>query len=385
MEMDTIKLFGEKISVPRNYGGYGRSIPTPPLSSSSSPPPLRTLLLLPMNPIRDSHPYISAVPATDQEDDDDDDVDTSLSLSSSLISGNKKRKSPKKPSRFVHVSNYSIMPPPPPLLSHEDDDDVDTSPVLSSSNHAVSSSVSGKKRAFSEIDDASSTFDHGLLHNGFVIYNPTPLRCYPPMSFPVSTPSQESVATQQESSNAVTRGRRTMKPRRQRDNNGGDYQNIPPLAENIPGMDPDNGTRPEFLYRKRLEDADVKKSQNRLFISKSAKGNVMRVLKEEERVAVNEAKNGLVLTAMDVKGKLYELQLKKWPSLDMLVLNKGWIKLVSQNKANKGDWVQLWGYRQQNGEFRLVVRFEEPENEGKIASCSSSSTNGGTTSTMLAN
>lgn len=84
----------------------------------------------------------------------------------------------------------------------------------------------------------------------------------------------------------------------------------------------------------------------------------MRFLNEEEREAVAK---GIELGAMDRKGKLYELRLKWWPSVYMFVPNKERNKLVSNNQANRGYWLHIWGYWRNRGELRLVIVFKKTE------------------------
>ncbi|KAL6579411.1 hypothetical protein OROMI_009627 [Orobanche minor] len=119
--------------------------------------------------------------------------------------------------------------------------------------------------------------------------------------------------------------------------------------------------RPVFLYMKKLEESDVRKDQNRLFINEREK--LVEFLTEEERISAFGKKDekmrkpeGVGLIGIDRMGREYKLQLIKWGSLDKLVFNKEWYKIVDANGAKRGDCVHLWGYRKDD-KFRLVVQF----------------------------
>ncbi|KAL6543940.1 hypothetical protein OROGR_010437 [Orobanche gracilis] len=119
--------------------------------------------------------------------------------------------------------------------------------------------------------------------------------------------------------------------------------------------------RPVFLYMKKLEESDIRKDQNRLFVNEREK--LVEFLTEEERISAFGKKDekitkpeGVDLIGMDRMGREYKVHLTKWGSLDKLVFNKEWYKIVDANGAKRGDWVHLWGYRKDD-KFRLVVEF----------------------------
>ncbi|KAL6570449.1 hypothetical protein OROMI_014963 [Orobanche minor] len=119
--------------------------------------------------------------------------------------------------------------------------------------------------------------------------------------------------------------------------------------------------RPVFLYMKKLEESDVRKDQNRLFVNEREK--LVEFLTEEERISAFGKKDekitkpeGIDLIGIDRMGREYKLHLTKWGSLDKLVFNKEWYKIVDANGAKRGDCVHLWGYRKDEN-FRLVVEF----------------------------
>ncbi|KAL6493755.1 hypothetical protein OROGR_032090 [Orobanche gracilis] len=114
--------------------------------------------------------------------------------------------------------------------------------------------------------------------------------------------------------------------------------------------------KPFFLYRKQLEESDVKKNLNRLFVTGNKK--TMEFLNEEERAAVeDDKKRGFDFMGIDGMGRKYKLHLNKWGSLDIIVINKEWNKIVVGNGAKRGDWVDLWGYRSDDGRFCLAINF----------------------------
>ncbi|KAL6586492.1 hypothetical protein OROMI_001480 [Orobanche minor] len=118
---------------------------------------------------------------------------------------------------------------------------------------------------------------------------------------------------------------------------------------------------PVFLYMKKLEEWDVRKDQNRLFVNKREK--LLEFLTEEERISAfgredHEKPEGIHLIGIDIMGREYKLHLTKWGSLDKPIFNKEWYKLVDANGAKKGDCVHLWGYRHKDDhKFRLAVEF----------------------------
>ncbi|KAL6574273.1 hypothetical protein OROHE_001177 [Orobanche hederae] len=119
--------------------------------------------------------------------------------------------------------------------------------------------------------------------------------------------------------------------------------------------------RPVFLYMKKLEESDVRKDQNRLFVNEREK--LMEFLTEEERITAFAKEDekitkpeGIDLIGIDRMGREYKLHLTKWGSLNKPVFNKEWYKIVDANGAKRGDCVHLWGYRKDD-KFRLVVEF----------------------------
>ncbi|KAL6579556.1 hypothetical protein OROMI_009772 [Orobanche minor] len=119
--------------------------------------------------------------------------------------------------------------------------------------------------------------------------------------------------------------------------------------------------RPVFLYMKKLEESDVRKDQNRLFVNEREK--LVEFLTEEERISAFGKKDekitkpeGIDLVGIDRMGREYKLHLTKWGSLDKPVFNKEWYKIVDANGAKRGDCVHLWGYRKDD-KLCLVVEF----------------------------
>ncbi|KAH6777698.1 hypothetical protein C2S51_009010 [Perilla frutescens var. frutescens] len=166
------------------------------------------------------------------------------------------------------------------------------------------------------------------------------------------------------------------KKRRSRRSNNGDDEDQRPLIpiELIPGLQnivSGNGTRPTFLYRKKLAESDVRRDQNRLFATRRER--MMEFLREEEAAVVDGGGKGLKIVGVDGGGKVYEnLGLRKWASLKMTVINSDWWRLVAANNAITGDVVEIWGYRENEKPF-FAFNFRR-ENGGDINAASTSGT-----------
>ncbi|EYU26807.1 hypothetical protein MIMGU_mgv1a023506mg, partial [Erythranthe guttata] len=155
-------------------------------------------------------------------------------------------------------------------------------------------------------------------------------------------------------------------------------EEIPGLLQKIESHD---GSKPVFLYKKKLEVSDVRDRLNRLFIS-GCKANLMGFLTEEERTAVDaDDRKGLEFVGIDKNGKFYNLHLVRWSSVKITVINKEWMKIIRANDAHEGDSVELWGYRRNNNnEFCLVLNFRKSENRNNGDGSSTSGSGSGTTS-----
>lgn len=118
------------------------------------------------------------------------------------------------------------------------------------------------------------------------------------------------------------------------------------------------GTQPIFLLQKMLTPSDVESAENRLFLSRKENPmrKLMEFLTEAERYEVD--RGGVEAPTIDPKGDHHSLVLKRWPSVPILVLKKQWSKLVRENKLEKYDWIQLWGYRQ-NNQFHLAFNIKK--------------------------
>ncbi|KAL8546570.1 hypothetical protein ACS0TY_006338 [Phlomoides rotata] len=114
-------------------------------------------------------------------------------------------------------------------------------------------------------------------------------------------------------------------------------------------------TKPVFLYQKKLEHSDATKTHNRLFVNKRER--LEKFLNEEESMIVNDTTKGLEKIVCDARGNLYNLGLKIWPSLSQMVINSEWFKLVKENNAEHGDWIQIWGYREM-GRLCFAINFK---------------------------
>ncbi|CAI9764148.1 unnamed protein product [Fraxinus pennsylvanica] len=135
------------------------------------------------------------------------------------------------------------------------------------------------------------------------------------------------------------------------------------------------GTQPIFLFKKMLTPSDVESGENRLFLSRKEKPirKLMEFLTEAERNEVE--RDGVEAPTIDPKGDHHVLELKRWPSVPIFVLKKEWSKLVRENKLEKYDWIQLWGFRQ-NSTFRLAFNIKKAGKKG-IQGDDESSSGGG--------
>ena len=98
-----------------------------------------------------------------------------------------------------------------------------------------------------------------------------------------------------------------------------------------------------FVTRKILERSDVDAGQNRFFVPKSEV--LWAVLSEEEKREV-EGRRGVEVMVLDPRGRKYTMRLKKWVSLNKVVLNSGWRKLVEDNGLKaEVDCVEIWSFR----------------------------------------
>ncbi|XP_012849605.1 PREDICTED: uncharacterized protein LOC105969398 [Erythranthe guttata] len=157
-----------------------------------------------------------------------------------------------------------------------------------------------------------------------------------------------------------------------------------PLEE-IPGMietiESHNGSKPVFLYHKKLETSDVWDHLNRLNINTPE--ILMSLLRDEERIAVTETRIGVQCIGIDKGGRSFNLHLGKWPSLQMIVINKQWGRIVNANNAVKGDWVEIWGYRVNGSdELRLAINFRKQEEiDQRMIAAAAASTSSSSSST----
>ncbi|GER36931.1 hypothetical protein STAS_13306 [Striga asiatica] len=117
-----------------------------------------------------------------------------------------------------------------------------------------------------------------------------------------------------------------------------------------------------FLFKKKMENSDVRENMNRLFVT--AKGTAKmkeEFMTEEEKRAIwpdEEGPAGIEFTGLDKAGKEYKLGITLWRSLRMTAIKTEWFKMVVANEAKSGDWVDVWGCRRQGQEgFRLVFIF----------------------------
>lgn len=98
-----------------------------------------------------------------------------------------------------------------------------------------------------------------------------------------------------------------------------------------------------LVMRKTLTRSDVSVHQSRLFITNSKV--LWSQLLEEEQLKLL-AKEHVEVEVVDPKGGRTRMKLRRWQSLNILVLNSGWVKLVKVNKLEaKVHRIELWTFR----------------------------------------
>ena len=98
-----------------------------------------------------------------------------------------------------------------------------------------------------------------------------------------------------------------------------------------------------LVMRKTLTRSDVSVHQSRLFIINS-KVLWSQLLEEEQKKV--KAKEHVEVEVVDPKGGRTRMKLRRWQSLNILVLNSGWVKLVKVNKLEaKVHRIELWTFR----------------------------------------
>ena len=59
-----------------------------------------------------------------------------------------------------------------------------------------------------------------------------------------------------------------------------------------------------------------------------------------------EGRRGLGVMVVDPRGVKYSMKLKKWKSLNQIVLNERWRKVVEDNRMKvEVDCVEVWSFR----------------------------------------
>ncbi|KAL6566248.1 hypothetical protein OROGR_001868 [Orobanche gracilis] len=227
-----------------------------------------------------------------------------------------------------------------------------------------------------EVD--KSTFLGLGFDSKVTVLNPIPLRSYHPASGCMDHENDSDHTNKSDlennSGSSITTvtdcsGKKRRSPNGNQNNNNNNVKKRRLIRSHPEPITPPPGivqligssTRPVFLYMKKLEESDVRKDQNRLFVNEREK--LVEFLTEEERISAFGKKDeeitkpeGVDLIGIDRMGREYKLHLTKWGSLDKPVFNKEWYKIVDANGAKRGDCVHLWGYRKDD-KFRLVVEF----------------------------
>ncbi|KAL8062120.1 hypothetical protein ABFX02_02G125200 [Erythranthe guttata] len=436
-----IRLFGVDISVHPNTPQEDPAAP-PESSSTPTPPavssPISTVLSLDNNQEKHVPDHESLVPSA---------AAAGSGLSSDEVpakSPAKKTAAPAAPEEFREFNIIDYYPMmacgdfrpvifftapeevgcssrggPPPIINYEvgatSDPNKSSSDLLIIRSPSPDDVVSRKHQAKKRVS-GSATYTHDVspllkkkakvISNEIVIYSPKPLQSFPPsmnrhhdVSPNYNGRSEEKkkmkgklIITDEEnvSEPAPVRKKRTIRRRdktlfiRGESSSSSIPDTVLPLEE-IPGMietiESHNGSKPVFLYHKKLETSDVSDHLNRLNINTPE--ILMSLLRDEERIAVTETRKGVQCIGIDKGGRSFNLHLGKWPSLQMIVINKQWGRIVNTNNAVKGDWVEIWGYRVNgSNELRLVINFRKQEEiDQRMIAAAAASTSSSSSST----
>ncbi|XP_059310659.1 putative B3 domain-containing protein At3g49610 [Lycium ferocissimum] len=107
------------------------------------------------------------------------------------------------------------------------------------------------------------------------------------------------------------------------------------------------GSRLVYIGRKKAENSDINRNLARFFIPATYTMKILNDLTESERKKIENEDNekGLKVSIMDPLGNFHDMNFTRWKSLDRLVFNRGWNKLVAANELLTGDTVDLWHFR----------------------------------------
>ncbi|KAK4339391.1 hypothetical protein RND71_040853 [Anisodus tanguticus] len=107
------------------------------------------------------------------------------------------------------------------------------------------------------------------------------------------------------------------------------------------------GSRPVYIGRKNAEYSDINPNLARFFIPATYINKLLPDLSvlEREKIESIDDDKGLKVTVMDPQSNFHAMNFTRWKSLDRLVFNRGWNKLVLANGLKNGDTVDLWHFR----------------------------------------
>ncbi|KAG6425552.1 hypothetical protein SASPL_115993 [Salvia splendens] len=133
-------------------------------------------------------------------------------------------------------------------------------------------------------------------------------------------------------------------------------------APNLPPQNPNHGAgiqfpyrSPRFIFSKELTWTDF--GVNRVLITGRGRQRLMGSLTpgEQRRVETDYLRVMATVDADQGDDAEYELRLKRYNSGHMFLRNQ-WRNLVDRNGLIPGDSVMGYGYRNDNGQFRLVIQ-----------------------------
>ncbi|XP_057809180.1 uncharacterized protein LOC131023651 [Salvia miltiorrhiza] len=292
---------------------------------------------------------------------EDDEVDTTLSLRTPGSNNTNKstgKTSEPQTSAAAHTPRWNL----PSFFDGLEEDEVDTTLSLRPPGSTNNKSTKPPEKA-SRPEEAAETSARNIRPPPVVI-NAVPLRCALPALADHPVEASVHIPPVVEINATPLRNKKIRK-------SSGDKSRInkrrrneederPPIPSQglLRAVELQSGSVPEFLYRKRLEKCDVSRHHNRLLVTGSER--LIGFLREEEAAAVLDG-SGLTLVGVDGGGNVYDnLAMKKWASLNTVVINSGWKEVVAKNNAQKGDVVEIWGYRStENANSCLGFQFRE--------------------------
>lgn len=112
---------------------------------------------------------------------------------------------------------------------------------------------------------------------------------------------------------------------------------------------------PVWMFGKPLTMSDTLRQQNRLLFPRSClEDKLFPQLTREEKEMLE---NGISVMGLDENGRIWDLSLIHWTSINQHLFKKEWVDLVEANNFQEGEIIHVWLCRHGN---------EEEQNQGKL-------------------